>query len=144
MKRTTKMTTLCTAAALTASTGSVVSATPTESQHLRGLGGRSFAVQVFLEDGAPLFPNCYTFEADGTWIDPLAPLGTWEQDRTGADTTYSAVAPTPFGDIEQTGSVRPRGGLLQLRASTFVPAGIAGPDSVTVISIGQEVESCAA
>ena len=52
-----------------------------------------------------LFDNCYTFEADGDWIDKFAlpATGTWEQGRVGASTSYTAS----LGPIEQRGTVSP-------------------------------------
>jgi hypothetical protein len=132
------------AAGLTAGIASVASAAPADSQRLRGMGDRSFAVAVSLEDGTPITTNCYTFEADGTWIDPLAPTGSWEQHRVGARTSYTASAPTPLGDIVQHGTVTPQhgDGVLQLKATTVIPAGLVAPVEVTVVSVGAEVESC--
>ena len=71
---------------------------PTESQRLRGLGGRVFAVHVDeLSPPGPGFDNCYTFLADGTFVDPLffgppGVPGTWTQHSVGAATTYTATA----------------------------------------------------
>ncbi len=136
--------TILAAAGLTAGIATPAAAAPSDSQRLRGMGDRSFAVSVSLQDGTTLFPNCYTFRADGAWIDPLAPAGTWEQHSVGASTTYTASAATPLGDIVQHGTVTPKwgSGVLQLRASTVIPAGIVGANEVTVVSVGSEVDSC--
>ncbi len=131
-------------AALLAATALPAAAAPDESQRLRGMGDRSFAVDVMLPDGTS-FPNCYTFEADGTWLDGGVPVpGTWSQDGVGARTTYSAAIQTPFGPIEQRGEVTPAGGgTLQLEARTTVPGALLGaPTDVTLVSTGAEVASC--
>ena len=68
-------------------------ATPDESQRLRGLGGRTFAVNVYDVFNDVYFDNCYTFYADCTWDDPLFPaLGSWSQDSNGARTGYTGIA----------------------------------------------------
>ena len=106
---------------------------PDGSQLLRGLGGRTFAVQVtnLTGGGPPLgtFSNCYIFNEDGSWIDPQFPPspGTWIQDSTGAKTSYSASALFDLGGdvgvlIEQNGTVTPAKGkgTLQLEAFSYV------------------------
>lgn len=105
---------------------SSLQADPEESQLLRGLGGRSFAVEVTELGTINLFPNCYSFNEDGSWIDPLFPVpGTWTQDSPGAATTYTATGVLPIGGgiavlLTQVGRVTPaRGkGTLQLDADT--------------------------
>jgi hypothetical protein len=150
-------------AALTAAaTGIPAAATPSESQHLRGMAERTFFVQVSDLDGPFLFDNCYTFSADGTWYDlvlqGLAPgaRGTWTQATNGASTAYNVVVPahvledaTPTdvgGDLVQNGTVTPAMGMagLQLSATTVIPAELLGPGepAVTVVSVGSEVDSC--
>lgn len=116
-----------------------VQAEPDGPQRLRGLQDRVFLVEV-----APaalpeltVLVNCYTFEADGTWIDPAAPIAfTWEQTSVGASTDY--VIRFEDGTVFQTGHVTPaRGtGVLQLSAET--PLTPFGP----LVSSGHEVDAC--
>ena len=65
------------------------------------LSGQSFQVTVMnLEDGQS-FSNCYTFEEDGTWIDPqfLGPglvfPGTWVEHGGSRVTRYTSFAKSP-------------------------------------------------
>lgn len=116
-------------------------ATPKESQRLRGLGGRTFAVHVTNLGTGEEFANCYVFEEDGTWIDPPFPVpGTWVQHKNGASTTYTAEAYFEFLPVVsvlliQEGKVTPAGGkgVLQLEATTRVTG-------FFVDEQGQEVE----
>src|SRR6056297_2406710 len=141
--RTSRLLALAVTTAVLGSTAGAVHAAPSESQRLRGMEGRSFAVEVF-ELSAPeaTFPNCYTFDGDD-WIDPLLPAaGTWEQHSVGATTAYTAS----FGPVVQSGTVSPAEGrgVLQLHAVTEVPEGIFGPDApaLTFVSTGYEVDKC--
>ncbi len=129
-----------------------VAAEPDGSQRLRGLGGRVFAVEVTdLSDGST-FPNCYYFNSDGTWDDPLFPeLGTWTQDSTGASTPYTAEAVADFGGIIiqllQQGTVTPAGGggVLQLEAHSqaiVVGGDFDGLVLAEFLSVGSEVDEC--
>ena len=140
-------------------------ADPEESQRLRGLGGRSFAVEVtalMLPPGPDNpFTNCYTFNADGSWDDPLflpgAPVpGTWNQDSTGAATSYTATAIAPIGGglavlLTQVGTVTPANGrgTLQLDAFNTVDIVLADdPETVvvpvtTLTSVGAQDDTCA-
>lgn len=135
-------------AALVAASAGTAMAAPTGPQRLRGMDGRSFAVEVTGGSAIGLpdpLSNCYTFEAGGTWIDPAFPApGTWTQDRVGAATTYSASASAYGGFVmlEQTGRVTPAGGrgVLQLEASSTVTVG--GAVAATLESVGEEVDSC--
>ncbi len=118
---------------------------PTESQRLRGFGGRVFAVHVEqLSPPGPGFDNCYSFHADGTFDDPLFPvLGTWTQHSVGAATTYTATAGiTGVITLVQEGKVTPaRGrGILQLEAHTTVV--VVGGPTLLFLSRGQEVDGC--
>ena len=135
------------------------SADPSESQRLRGLGGRIFAVEVFDPDGTFLFPNCYTFYADGTWDDPGFPvLGTWSQNSTGAKTSYTAGATalefdigdpgTPFLvtlQLDQEGTVTPARGKGVLQLEAYSVATIVELGNLVVgefVSVGHEVDEC--
>lgn len=128
--------------AATATVG-VAHAAPDGPQRLRGLEGRVFLVDVKGVDdpnGPTIFSNCYTFEADGGWIDAVVPdiPFTWDQSSTGASTGYTVLDPT--GAEFQTGHIGPArgGGVLQLRAST--PVTPLGP----LHSFGHEVDECPA
>jgi hypothetical protein len=131
-----------------------VGATPDGSQRLRGLGGRVFLVEVevlasVLEE-LPVgmkFPNCYFFEADGTWVDPSFPNpvtpvpGTWIQHSNGAKTTYTASAEVGIV-LWQEGMITPAHGkgVLQLEAYSSV---LFGDFSVAdLVSVGSEVDEC--
>ena len=136
-------------------------ADPKESQNLRGLGGRSFAVEVtdLIEPPGPgnPFANCYTFNPDGSWDDPLFPVpGTWSQDSTGAATSYTATAILPVGGgvavlLTQVGTVTPAngGGTLQLDAFNTVDLVLESDPEVviqgitTLTSVGAQDDSCA-
>ena len=132
-----------------------VAATPDESQRLRGLGGRVFAVNVYDVFAGVYFPNCYTFYEDGTWDDPLFPeLGSWSQDSNGAKTSYTGTAYAEDLDIgapflinvllEQAGMVTPAGGMgnLQLWAFTEVFSDELGGLIGQFESVGYEVDEC--
>ena len=128
-----------------------VAAEPDESQRLRGMGGRVFAVQVTdLSDGST-FPNCYYFNSDGTWDDPLFPeIGTWVQHSTGASTPYTAEAVGDFGiiiQLLQQGTVTPAGGSGVLQLEALSQAIVVGGDLDGVVlaeflSVGSEVDEC--
>ena len=139
-------------------------AVPDGSQRLRGLGGRVFQVDVNNLTTGDMFPNCYGFNSDGSWDDPLFlpgnPVpGTWVQHSNGARTTYTAEAEAElvipgFGtlliELVQEGSVTPaRGkGTLQLYAETTVYISLLTPDGPfllgieEIISIGEQNNDC--
>lgn len=120
-----------------------VMAAPDGPQRLRGLDGRTFAVEVTnLTTGESPFNNCYTFNADGSWDDPeflpgFPVPGVWEQYSTGAKTTYTAAAIFPLDEfvgirLIQDGTVTPAGGrgVLQLDAFNVVDVVLLGsPDN---------------
>jgi hypothetical protein len=132
-----------------------VGAKPEGSQRLRGLGDRVFLVEVevvasVLGDDLPVgmvFPNCYFFEADGTWVDPAFPNpetpvpGTWTQHSNGAKTTYSASADAGIV-LWQEGTVTPAkgGGVLQLEAFSTLWFGDFA--LAEFVSVGSEVKEC--
>lgn len=139
-------------------------ADPDESQRLRGLGGRVFFVVVqdlFAEPGSEgeFFDNCYIFNEDGNWDDPLFPVpGTWDQGSVGAKTGYTAsalVEDLDLGDglivdvlLEQTGKVTPARGKGNLQLTAFSQAffvDFMGGDDLLVgefVSNGYEVDEC--
>lgn len=131
------------------------SAVPDDSQRLRGLGGRTFAVEVTnLTDGS-IFQNCYVFDEDGTWSEPLFPVpGTWMQNSIGAKTTYSASALLDIGGglgvlLEQHGTVTPAGGTGVLQIEAFSSASvivIADSSLIAALgdfySVGQQDNDC--
>lgn len=130
-----------------------IGAGPEESQRLRGLGGRVFAVHVEqLSPPGDDFDNCYFFLADGSWDDPGFPvLGSWTQHSVGAATTYTANAEFEVPNnialtLVQEGTVTPAlgGGILQLEAYTTVEVAFAGqlPFEVLFLSRGEEVDEC--
>lgn len=130
--------------AVLAASGGIAMAQPDGPQRLRGMEGRSFAVEVIGLDSTPI-QNCYTFDEDGVWIDDAVPIpGSWSQNGVGATTSYSAVL--LGGAISQHGTVTPAkgSGVLQLSATTNIAAGVLGPNApaLTVHSVGSEVEAC--
>ena len=129
-------------------------AAPDESQRLRGLGDRVFLVEVevvasFIPDFSvgDRFPNCYFFDADGTWVDPAFPRpenpvpGSWIQHSVGAKTTYTAFAEVGIL-LWQEGTVTPAQGrgVLQLEAHTAVFFGDFA--LAEFVSVGSEVDEC--
>jgi hypothetical protein len=134
-------------------------AEPDGSQLLRGLGDRTFSVQVTnltgLGEPFGMFSNCYIFNEDGSWIDPLFPVpGTWIQHSTGASTSYSASALLDIGGgvgvlIEQQGTVTPAqgGGTLQLEADSHVSVILIADGSLLMqldsfFSVGHQDNEC--
>ncbi len=136
-------------------------AAPDGSQRLRGMEGRAFLVEAFIQDenGEYTIPNppggsyCYIFNSGGEWIDERFALGgppvpgMWEQHSVGAKTTYSASADAVFDIgfplpvlIVQEGVVTPaRGrGVLQLEALTDIF--VFGEYSSTLLTIGYEID----
>jgi hypothetical protein len=93
------------------------------------------------------FPNCYFFEADGTWVDPAFPRpenpvpGTWIQHSVGAKTDYTAFAEVGIL-LWQEGTVTPAQGrgVLQLEAHTAVFFGDFA--LAEFVSVGSEVDEC--
>ena len=123
-----------------------VSATPNDSQRLRGLAERVFLVDVdVVVDGATVqsFVNCYFFEPDGVWFETGGtPLGDWVQHSNGASTTYSVVADAgTAGRLLQNGKVSPAKGkgVLQLEAVSTLPD-LMLPFDLKFISIGAEID----
>ncbi len=84
----------------------------------RSLAGRAFAIEGEWLASVPgfnlppvgfTFENCYTFNADGTWVDPLflAP-SFWIQHTAGRTISYTAIGDgSAFGAIlTQNGTVK--------------------------------------
>ena len=145
------------ACGLVATSAVVASAEPDQSQRLRGLGGRDFAVHVTgtLEGAPAAFGNCYTFAAGGTWIDPLFPApGSWGQHSVGVATAYTGTASASLAPgitlyIVQEGEITPAGGsgVLQLVAHNVVFVTVAGMGDIPIgelTSVGYETGSCSA
>jgi hypothetical protein len=129
-----------------------VGATPDESQRLRGLGGRTFEVEVTNLTTGDVFANCYTFNEDGTWIDPLFPApGVWSQNSNGASTSYSGEASffipgVISASLVQEGTVTPAGGrgILQLEAhsTAVIEEEGAEPFTLEFLSVGFQNNEC--
>ena len=133
------------------------SADPDGSQRNRGLGDRVFSVDVetifAVFPIAPFFPNCYAFNADGSWEEP-GNVGDWIQHSNGAKTSYTATAPiteAPGLILIQDGNVTPAKGkgVLQIEAYTSIYVALegGGPDLeigalAVFLSIGAEVDEC--
>lgn len=115
---------------------------------------------LFADPGSPeeFFENCYIFNADGSWEEPLFPVpGTWEQGSLGAKTSYAVSALAEDFDVgiivdvllEQTGKVTPAGGKgnLQLTAFSqvfFTDFPVEGEDLLVgeFLANGHEVDEC--
>lgn len=128
------------------------------------LSGRSFQVNVKDLATGDSNSNCYTFEEDGTWIDPLflpgfVIPGTWIQHTGWPFTRYTSFARTPFPldlgpdlglapiRLIQNGTVRPgwRKGSLRLRAYSTAIAEVEAIGDVVLgnfLSTGHSVDSC--
>ncbi len=123
-----------------------VTAAPKDSQKLRGLAGRVFLVTTTELSGTlPPTPNCYTFNADGSWIDTGFPVpGSWGQHTNGASTTYSVSAAIPqIGFLlEQDGKVTPARGKGVLQLEAFSSFFVAGNLIFEFHSEGSEVDEC--
>ena len=131
-----------------------VGATPDGSQRLRGLGGRVFLVEVevvasFIEElpVGMVFPNCYFFEADGTWVDPAFPNpetpvpGTWTQHSNGTKTTYTASAEVGIV-LYQEGMITPAKGAGVLQLEAFSSVFFGDFSLADFVSVGSEVDEC--
>jgi hypothetical protein len=141
-----------------------VEAKPGESQRLRGLEGRVFAIHgeylFSLIPGVAVgdeFDNCYYFNADGVWLDPKFPEpanpadnpegawpGIWIQHSNGAKTSYTAMAEIPAAvELVQSGTVTPAGGRGTLQLEAYSTVIIPGPVVIAeVVSIGYQVDEC--
>ena len=101
----------------------------------------------------PPGPNCYSFLADGTWIDPLFPnpLGTYVEDANGVITHYTAnstfvLNPFVVFELEQIGQVTPSFGKGQVRLTAFSNFKVLVLGEVVFeadfVSTGYEVDAC--
>jgi len=121
MKRIAIMTVILTL--LTTFTVGNVDADSNKSKHHKGLGGLSFMVTVtdLYGNDAPK-ENCYTFNKDGTWIDPLflegnVVPGTYVEKIKQNKTTYTVTGLASIGPgddgvevgilLTQVGTVKP-------------------------------------
>lgn len=133
-----------------------VGATPDGSQRLRGLGGRVFLVEVEVVSaldccGLPpvgfVFPNCYFFEPDGTWVDPAFPRpeavvpGNWIQHSNGTKTTYTASVDAGVVLI-QDGTITPANGKGVLQLEAFTTVWFGDFPLAEFVSVGSEVDEC--
>ena len=131
-----------------------VRATPDGSQRLRGLGGRVFLVEVEVVASVlaelpvgTVFPNCYFFEDDGTWIDPAFPNpetpvpGTWMQHSNGTKTTYTASADAGIL-LWQDGTITPASGAGVLQLEAFSTVFFGDFALADFVSVGSEVDEC--
>jgi hypothetical protein len=142
-----------------------VGAIPDESQRLRGLAGRVFAIHgEYLNSMPPAppvgfeFDNCYYFNADGVWLDPKFPdpgnpgnmpenpavvPGTWIQHTNGAKTSYTALAELPgILNLVQNGTVTPAGGRGTLQFEAYSTVLLFGEVIAEIVSLGHEVDEC--
>jgi len=128
-----------------------------------GLAGRVFAVTAEVEysddPGLPagtVFENCYYFNVDGTWSDPLYPdfgvdvPGYWVQHSTLPKVTYTAtvseaaVADGPFEGLllTQNGTVNAGMGEGQQKLLAYTTVYFEGWPFIEVVSRGRAVDSC--
>jgi len=89
------------------------------------------------------FPNCYTFQADGVWIDPGFPVpGTWTQGIRGATARYTATAQVDGLLLEQSGKVTPFRGRDSQKLKAYTSLAVDGTVLAEFLSRGHEVVSC--
>jgi hypothetical protein len=126
---------------------------------LDSLTERAFAVKaevVFSADpGASglavgdTFDNCYIFEADNVWIDPLFPapgvpvLGGWVQHSEGPSLQYTAsITSTVLSGVPsltQNGIVSPSRGQSKNRLVAYTTVWVEDQPFIEVVSLGEEV-----
>lgn len=130
-------------------------ADPGRSEPLGGLSGRVFAVEAeilfSLDPSSPVglvFENCYTFNEDGSWEDPLFPLGpfpgVWVQHTELPKILYTATVDDAFPGLLliQNGTVHPSRGKGVQRLTAYTTVFDQGVPVVEVLSKGKAVESC--
>lgn len=124
-----------------------------------GLSGAIFAVKAevvaSLDPSFPeglIFDNCYFFNEDGSWHDPLFPapnsgvLGVWvqhddlpriEYTATVADASHAPVI------LIQNGTVKPEPAVARQKILAYTTVVVAGAlVAVEVVSVGHRVETC--
>lgn len=124
-----------------------------------GLSGAIFAVEAevvgSLDPGFPaglIFDNCYFFNEDGSWYDPLFPypnsgiLGVWVQHADLPRIEYTAtVADASHAPVIliQNGTVIPGPAVGKQGILAYTTAVVAGAvAAVEVVSVGHRVETC--
>ena len=135
-------------------------ATPDNSGPLNGLSGRVFAVEaevLFTLDSdatgevGSTFENCYYFNEDGSWEDPLFPApgyvvpGVWVQHTELPKIIYTATVPIAAEGLLliQNGTVNPSRGKAKQRLTAYTSVFIEGLGLfVEVESRGRSVEEC--
>ena len=138
-------------------------ADPGAGGEFKGLAGRIFAVEakvVYSDD--PLLPtgtvfnNCYYFNADGSWFDPLYPdigmavPGYWVQHADLPKIMYTAtVSESAVGDgvfagllLTQTGVVTQSQGEGRQKLLAYTNVYFEGWPFIEVVSQGDAVEAC--
>ena len=146
------------------SLGIVVSVTakPDNSKPLSGLEGRIFAVEAEIvytlspgdtgEVGST-FNNCYYFNEEGEWVDPLFPdpsgnfvvPGVWVQHTELPKIIYTATVPIASEGLLliQNGAVNPSRGKARQRLTAYTSLFVEGVGLfVEVVSRGRSVEEC--
>lgn len=134
-------------------------ADPDNSGDLAGLSGRVFLAEVtiqsspfFPEFEGAVFPTCYFFEEDGTWIDlewpgegaPPVP-GVWVQHTELPHVSFTATAPWPAvgWTLILNGSANPaRGQGNQKYQSYAMVFGVEQELIFYITSEGHAVDSC--
>jgi len=148
-------------AALTLSNSGI--ADPGAGGAFDGLAGRIFAVEakvVYSDDpllpAGTVFNNCYYFNADGSWFDPLYPdigvavPGYWVQHADlpkimyTATVSESAVADGDFDGLllTQTGVVAQSQGEGRQKLLAYTNVYFEGWPIIEVVSRGDAVEAC--
>lgn len=130
-----------------------------DSGDLAGLSGRTYLVEatilsspVYPEYEGAVFPSCFIFEEDGTWIDLEFPgegqdpaQGVWIQHTELPHISFTATAVEPaFGwTLIEYGVANPGRGMGNQRMQTY--AMVFGDDRELVFYVkseGHEVDAC--
>lgn len=124
-----------------------------------GLAGRIFAVDaevtLSLDPAFPAgttFQNCYYFNEDGTWFDPLFPdfgiavPGGWIQHTELPKISYTATVAASdetFGlTLIQSGTVGPPRGAAMQKIRAYTTVWVGALPVVEVLSNGRSVDEC--
>lgn len=124
-----------------------------------GLAGRIFAVDaevtLSLDPAFPAgttFQNCYYFNEDGSWFDPLFPdfgiavPGGWTQHTELPKISYTATVAASddtFGlTLIQNGIVHPASGASMQKIRAYTTVWVGALPVVEVLSKGRAVEEC--